>query len=61
MGEKGEGWQGEEKGMYAHLYSVDGVDVLHAVENDSPNLLQGLIRAHDADSVTLYEHITLSK
>ena len=59
MGEKGEGWQGEEKGMYAHLYSVDGVDVLHAVENDAADLLQGLVGAHDADGATLHEHIAL--
>ena len=58
-GEKGEGWQGEGKGMYAHLYSVDGVDVFHAVENDAADLLQGLVGAHDTDGATLHKHVTL--
>ena len=45
----------------ANLDAVNGMDVLHAVENDPPNLLQGLIRAHDADSVSLHKDVALSE
>jgi hypothetical protein len=37
------------------------MNVVHAVENDSPDLFQPLERAHGGDSVTLHEDVALSQ
>lgn len=48
-----------QKGGQTHFDAVDGVDVLHAVQYDTPDLLQALVRAHDSYCASLHEHITL--
>lgn len=37
------------------------MDVLHAVKDDPPNLLETFVWTHDTDSVTLHEDVTLGK
>lgn len=39
--------------------TVDGVDVLHAVEHDPTDFFDGFEGAHDADGVALYEDVAL--
>jgi hypothetical protein len=43
------------------LDAVNGVDVLHAVDDNSPDLLQGLVRTHDTDGVALNKDVTLGQ
>ena len=42
-----------------YLDSVDRMDVLHAIQNDSSNLLQALEWPHNTNSVPLHEDIAL--
>ena len=42
----------ERKKDSAHLYVVDGMDVVHTIFYDSSDLLQTLIWAHGSNSVT---------
>lgn len=43
----------------AYFYSVDRVDVLHAIEDYSSNFFERFVWAHHADGVSLNEDITL--
>lgn len=40
---------------------VDGVDVVHAVDNDPAHLLQALVGPHARDSVTLDHDVALGE
>ena len=42
---------------WADLDTIYGVDILHTVKDDPPNLLQRLVWTHNADSVALHEHV----
>ena len=42
-----------------YLYSVDRVDILHAIEDYSPDFLERFVWAHYANGASLNQDITL--
>jgi hypothetical protein len=43
------------------LDAVDRVDVVHAVDDNTPDLLETLVRAHGGDGVPLHEDVTVGE
>lgn len=51
----------DERLTDTYLDSIDGVDILHAVKDDSAHFLEALVATHDAHGTSLDENVTLGQ